>query len=100
MPLKEKSKWGRAGAGPRSLRSRCLSCAAREVDRHRIAVLRQGVDERSAGVAESEQLGDLVEGFSGGIVAGVSDVLVTPLAPQPPKCMLAGIAAETTCSAR
>src|SRR5688500_16969145 len=43
-----------------------------EPDRGRIAVGREAVDDRTAGVAETEQLSDLVEGLAGGIVAGLT----------------------------
>ena len=48
--------------------------------RLRIAMRREEVDDRAAGIAESQQLGDFVEGFAGGVVAGVADVVVRPAA--------------------
>ena len=38
----------------------------------------EGVDPGAAGVAEAEELGDLVEGFAGGVVYRVADVAVVP----------------------
>ena len=46
--------------------------AQRESNGVRIAVRREQIDHRSAGIAEAEQLGDLVESFAGGIVAGLA----------------------------
>ena len=43
-----------------------------------VAVGGEVVDPGAAGVAEAEQLGDLVEGFAGGVVDGVADVAVVP----------------------
>src|SRR5579864_3453415 len=44
----------------------------------RIAMRGEAVDGRAAGVSEAEQLGHFVEGFTGGVVASVADVLVRP----------------------
>ena len=49
-----------------------------ELDGVRIAVGSEPVDDRASGIAEPEQLGDLVEGLSGSVVAGVADVLIGP----------------------
>jgi hypothetical protein len=38
----------------------------------------QGVDPGTAGVAETEELGDLVVGFAGGVVEGAADEGVGP----------------------
>ena len=43
-----------------------------------VAVGREGVDPGATGVAEAEQLGDLVVGLAGGVVDGAADVLVAP----------------------
>ncbi len=43
-----------------------------------VAVGGEVVDPGAAGVAEAEELGDLVEGFAGGVVDGVADVAVVP----------------------
>ena len=39
----------------------------------RVAELRERVDPGTAGIAEAEQLGDLVEGLAGGVVDGAAD---------------------------
>ena len=49
-----------------------------ELDRVRIAVGSEPVDNRPSGIAEREKLGDLVEGFSGGVIASVADLGVGP----------------------
>ncbi len=49
-----------------------------ERDRVRVAVGGEVVDPGAAGIAEAEQLGDLVEGLAGGVVDGVADVAVVP----------------------
>src|SRR6185437_711325 len=51
-----------------------------EFDRLRIAELGELVNHWAAGIAQPQQLGDFIEGFSGGIVSGVADVLVSPAA--------------------
>ena len=43
-----------------------------------VAVGGEGVDPGAAGVAETEELGYLVEGFAGGVVDGVAYVAVVP----------------------
>jgi hypothetical protein len=35
-----------------------------------IAVGREAIDDRASGITEAEELGDFVESFAGGIVAG------------------------------
>ena len=49
-----------------------------EGDGFGVAVGGEGVDPGAAGVAEAEELGDLVEGFAGGVVDGAADVRVGP----------------------
>ena len=44
----------------------------------RIAVLGEGVDPGTSGIAEAEELGDLVVGFAGGVVEGAADEGVVP----------------------
>ncbi len=39
----------------------------------------EGVEPGAAGVAEAEELGDLVEGFAGGVVYGAAYVFVCPV---------------------
>ena len=39
----------------------------------RVAEAGEGVDPGAAGIAEAEQLGDLVVGFAGGVVEGAAD---------------------------
>ncbi len=43
-----------------------------------VAVGGEGVDPGATGVAEAEELGDLIEGFAGGIVYGATYVAVGP----------------------
>ncbi len=52
----------------------------RELELHgvRIAVRREAVDDRASGIAEAEKLGDFVESFSRGIIAGVADIVIDP----------------------
>ena len=50
----------------------------RKIDCRSVAVLRHGIDDGPAGVAKRKQFSHFVESFSGGVVAGVSDVLVAP----------------------
>ncbi len=52
----------------------------RKWDSARVAVLRKRVDPRPAGIAEPEQLGDLVVGFAGGIIDGAADERIGPCA--------------------
>ena len=51
-----------------------------------VAVGGEAIDPGAAGVAEAEELGDLVEGFAGGVVDGAADVAVVPGASLP--CLL------------
>ncbi len=51
-----------------------------EGDGARVAVLRERVDPGAAGIAEAEELGDFVVGFSGGVVDGAADEGVVPCA--------------------
>src|SRR5205823_13899561 len=55
-----------------------LEGGAREADRLRIALARQAVDDRSARVAEAEQLGRLVEGLPHRVVARPPEAGVGP----------------------
>jgi hypothetical protein len=55
-----------------------LDLAERKLHGLRIAVLREEVDDRATGVAECEQLGYLIEGLAGSVVAGVSHIVVRP----------------------
>ncbi len=57
-----------------------LELRRRKADRVRVSVSGKFVDHGAAGVAQSQELGDFVEGFAGGIVAGVADVLIGPAA--------------------
>ena len=47
-----------------------------KANRARIAERSQFVDDRAAGIAEAEEFGDLVEGFAGGVVAGLAEQAV------------------------
>ena len=42
----------------------------------RVAVEGESVDPGASGIAEAEQLGDLVEGFAGGVVECAADTAV------------------------
>ena len=57
-----------------------LDLGERERDGAGIAVQGKGVDPGTAGIAEAEELGDFVEGFSGGVVEGAADEGVLPCA--------------------
>ncbi len=72
MPLKEKSKRG-SGAGSRGLIWWKLKRHGRGV-----TVRGEAVDPGAAGIAEAEQLGDLVVGLAGGVIDGAADVAVAP----------------------
>src|SRR5438270_9483435 len=50
----------------------------RKLERARVAKRREPVDNRPAGIAQAEQLGDFIEGFAGSIVTGMSDIPVRP----------------------
>ena len=85
MPLKEKSKCGPSvRVGLSCSRERAVAMDAwldlreGEGDGARVAVGGEGVDPGAAGVAEAEELGDLVVGFAGGVVDGAADVAVGP----------------------
>src|SRR5256885_7029186 len=55
-----------------------LDLAEGEGDGAGVAVGGEGVDPGTAGVAEAEELGDLVEGFAGGIVDRAAYVAIGP----------------------
>src|SRR5208337_2703511 len=55
-----------------------LNLRSLKLDRLRIAVRRQPVDDGSSGIADPQQLRDFIERLSGGIVASVADVPVGP----------------------
>src|SRR5215469_3761730 len=57
---------------------RMLDLRWREFHCARISMLRQPVDYRPAGIAQSEQLRNLVKSLSGRVVARVPDILVRP----------------------
>ncbi len=56
----------------------CFDLREGKRDGARISVLRERVDPRAAGVAEAEELGDFVVGFSCGVVDGAADEGVVP----------------------
>ncbi len=70
----------RAGGG---IRVAVLDRREGEGDGAWVAVRSEAVDPGAAGVAETEELGDLVEGFAGGVVDGAADVAVVPGASLP-----------------
>ena len=47
-------------------------------DRIGIAMAGKVIDDRSAGIAESQELGHLIESLASGVVASMADVLVGP----------------------
>ena len=49
-----------------------------EGDGSGVSVRSESIDPGATGVAEAEELGDLVEGFAGGVVDGAADVAVLP----------------------
>jgi len=55
-----------------------LNPRKRERDGERVAELGEAVDPGASGIAEAEQLGDLVVGFTGGVVEGAADERVGP----------------------
>src|SRR5215469_10500025 len=55
-----------------------LDLCGRKFHRMGIAVRSQAVDDGPTGISKAEQLSDFVEGFAGGVVARVADVLVGP----------------------
>ena len=84
IPLKRKKEMsvevgdgGRAGSlgAGRFAGQMELGLDLREGEGYRagIAMKGQGIDPGTAGVAQAEQLGHLVEGFAGGVVQGAAD---------------------------
>ena len=74
---------GAGGLGARRLAGQMeLGLDLREGERHgaRVAVEGEGVNPGASGVAEAEQLGNLVEGFAGGVVEGAADERISPCA--------------------
>ena len=72
---------GGGGLGARgAAREMELGLDLREGEWHsaRVAVEGQGVDPGTAGVAQAEEFGDFVVGFSGGVVEGAADEGVVP----------------------
>ena len=67
----------------------------REGERHgvRVAEFGERVDPGTAGIAEAEQLGDLVEGLAGGVVDGAADERVAPGAVRGAREIEVGVAA-------
>src|SRR5713101_10031865 len=57
---------------------RMLDLRNLKLDRVRIAVRRQPVDDRSSGITQSQQLRDFIERLAGRVVASVADVPVGP----------------------
>jgi len=57
-----------------------LDLGERELYRLRIAMLCEEIDGRPSWISEFEQLGNLVESFTGGVIAGVSHIVVPPCA--------------------
>src|SRR5262249_54268840 len=55
-----------------------LDLRSAELDRHRIAVLGETVDDWTARISECEQFRDFVESLSGRVIARVTNVLVGP----------------------
>ena len=56
----------------------CFDLGEGEGDGVGVAVLGEGVDPGTSGIAKSEELGDLVIGFAGGVVEGAADEGVVP----------------------
>ena len=74
---------GFGGLGARGLAGEMeLGLDLREGEGHgeRVAEACEGVDPGTSGIAEAEQLGDLVVGFAGGVVDGAADEGVVPCA--------------------
>ena len=72
---------GTGGLGARGLAGQMelgLNPRKRERDGERVAELGEAVDPGASGIAEAEQLGDLVVGFTGGVVEGAADERVGP----------------------
>ena len=55
-----------------------LDLRGRELHGFGVAVGREAIDDGATRISQAEQFGDFVEGFAGGIVAGVADVFVGP----------------------
>ena len=64
-----------------------------EGDGVRVAVLSECVDPGTAGIAEAEELGDLVEGFAGSVVDGAADEGIGPRAVRGASEIEVGVAA-------
>ena len=64
--------------GDAGARGAMFDLAEGERDGARVSMGRECVDPRAAGVAEAEELGDLVVGFAGGVVDGSAYVAVGP----------------------
>jgi hypothetical protein len=74
---------GESGLGAGSLAGEMelgLDLRKSEGDGEGIAVAGEGVDPGASGITEAEELGDLVVGFSGGVVDGAADEGVGPCA--------------------
>ena len=72
---------GFCGFGARGLCrqvSFCFDLREGERDGVRVAEFGEGVDPGTAGIAEAEELGDFIEGFSGSVVDGAADEGVGP----------------------
>ena len=72
---------GTGGLGARRLAGQMelgLDLRKREGHGERVTELGEGVDPGASGIAEAEQLGDLVVGFTGGVVEGAADERVGP----------------------
>ena len=59
---------GRLDSTKAEVKRIALHLREREADRVRIAMRRQGIDQRTARITETEQLGDFVESLTGGII--------------------------------
>src|ERR1700734_4027166 len=55
-----------------------LNLRRRKLHGSRVAMRSQPVDDRASGIAQSNQLRDLGEGFAGSVVASMSAVFVRP----------------------
>lgn len=62
-----------------------------EGDGARVSVRDKVVDPGASGVAEAKELGDLVEGFAGGVVDGSADVAILPGASLPRRYLVSEI---------
>ena len=63
-------------AGKGEIQRVALHVGAGEADAFWVAVGREFVEDRTAGIGEAEELGDLVIGLAGRVVAGTADELV------------------------